>query len=145
MPCVKETLRQKPCHRIWEPQGNHCKDVRWSAVSDSLQMEQLPVTHSGAGASPAATTFCQRCWFQMLILPRVVDDRVSPAGSALTPTSPPVTVTLEAPPPASPGGRMACPAICFTSQSTRYGTMRICRVTRQSKVGNNSKLNTSVG
>lgn len=91
--------------------------------TQELEPPQLPPPSAGGAGSRCA------------VLPRVVDDWVSPAGSALNPTSPPATVTLAAPPPASSGGRMASPAICFAPQSARYGTLGICGVTRQIRRG----------
>lgn len=119
--------------------GRHCKDVRLCWASGNTQMRQLTVTHPAsffAGSRAEAVPSCCHLLPEVLVSGElfctgVVDDLMSPSGSALSSASPPATITLAAPPPASLGGRMAQPAIFFLPQGTRYGSQGMCAVTRQ--------------
>lgn len=101
-------------------------------------MQQLPVTHPTlftACSRAEAVHSCYYLWLEVLVpsellFPMAMDDLVSPSSSAL---NPPATITLVTPPPASPGGRMTSPVICFLPHSTRYGTLGICGFTKQSQ------------
>lgn len=101
-------------------------------------MQQLPVTHPTlftACSRAEAVHSCYYLWLEVLVpsellFPMAMDDLVSPSSSAL---NPPATITLVTPPPASPGGRMTSPVICFLPHSTRYGTLGICEFTKQSQ------------
>lgn len=105
----------------------------------NTQMRQLTVTHPAsffAGPRAEAAPSCCHLLPEVLVSGElfrtgVVDDLMSPSGSALSSASPPATITLAALPPASLGGRMAQPAIFLLPQITRYGSQGMCGVTRQ--------------